>query len=94
MDLQALRHQIDGIDSQLVSLFTQRMEIAGKIADCKKSAGLPVFVPEREQEKLNSVEALAGDAMALYVRALYARIFELSRDYQEACIQADCEDNR
>ena len=33
MELDELRKEIDGIDSQLVSLFKKRMEIAAAIGD-------------------------------------------------------------
>ena len=36
MDLLELRREIDHLDEELVSLFSQRMEIAARIADYKK----------------------------------------------------------
>jgi chorismate mutase len=82
MDLQDLRHQIDGIDDQLVQLFTQRMAVSADIAACKKKQNLPIFVPAREREKLMDVAEKAGDEMANYTQVLYAMLFELSRSYQ------------
>jgi chorismate mutase len=43
---------------------------------------LPIFVPSREQEKLADIAQKAGPEMAEYAQQLYAKIFELSRDYQ------------
>ena len=82
MDLKELRQQIDGIDDQLVSLFTQRMEVAAAIADYKKANSLPIHVPAREREKLADVAEKAGPEMAGYTRVLYSMLFELSRSYQ------------
>lgn len=82
MDLKQLRKQIDKIDDSLVSLFSERMNIAAQIADYKKENGLPVFVPQREREKLADVAEKAGDEMANYTRVLYSMLFELSRSYQ------------
>ena len=82
MDLQELRLEIDKIDDDLVKLFTQRMDIAAKIADYKKENGLPILVPAREREKLLSVAQKAGPEMANYTRVLYSMLFELSRSYQ------------
>ena len=82
MDLQELRGMIDNIDDQLVSLFTQRMDVAAQIADYKKENHLPIFVPSREREKLKDVAEKAGDEMANYTRVLYSMLFELSRSYQ------------
>ena len=82
MDIQELRGQIDQIDAQLVDLFTQRMDVAARIADYKKENNMPIFVPGREREKLASVAQLAGEDMANYTRVLYSMLFELSRSYQ------------
>ena len=82
MDIHELRGQIDQIDAQLVDLFTQRMEVAARIADYKKENNMPIFVPGREREKLASVAQLAGENMANYTRVLYSMLFELSRSYQ------------
>ena len=82
MKLEQLRQQIDQIDDELVALFVQRMEIAVQIADYKKEHNLPIFVPTREQEKLEDVAAKAGPELAEYTRCLYATLFELSRVYQ------------
>ena len=82
MDLKDYRKEIDAIDDQLVRLFGQRMDIAAKIADYKKENNLPVFVPQREREKLTDVAEKAGEEMADYTRVLYSMLFELSRSYQ------------
>ena len=82
MDLQDYRKEIDAIDDELVRLFSQRMDVAAKIADYKKEQGLPIHVPAREREKLVDVAAKAGPEMANYTRVLYSMLFELSRSYQ------------
>ena len=82
MDLKELRTEIDAIDDELVRLFTQRMDVAARIADYKKENGLPILVPAREREKLQDVSEKAGPEMANYTRVLYSMLFELSRSYQ------------
>ncbi len=82
MDLKELRTQIDAIDDQLVTLFAQRMEIAAQVADYKKANNMPIYVPARERQILQSVAAKAGPEMANYARVLYSMLFELSRSYQ------------
>lgn len=82
MELTQLRQDIDKIDDELVSLFCQRMEVAAKIADCKRESGTPIYVPAREREKLQDVAQKAGPEMANYTRVLYSMLFELSRSYQ------------
>lgn len=82
MDLTQLRDEIDQIDSELVRLFCQRMDVAAKVADYKKEHNLPIAHPGREREVLQKVANLAGDEMSDYSRVLYSMIFELSRGYQ------------
>ena len=82
MDLTQLREEIDRIDSELVRLFCQRMDIAAKVADYKKEHNLPIAHPGREREILKKVANLAGTELEDYTRVLYSMIFELSRGYQ------------
>ena len=82
MDISEIRNEIDNIDRQLVRLFADRMDAAAKIADYKKENGLPIYVPAREREVLQSVAEQAGPEMANYTRVLYSMLFELSRSYQ------------
>ena len=82
MDLKDLRGQIDEIDDQLVELFAKRMDVAAAIGDYKKQNNMPVFVPQRDREKLKDVAEKAGPEMANYTRVLYSMLFELSRSYQ------------
>ena len=89
MELTDLRCEIDKIDDKLIKLFVQRMEISAQVAAYKKEHQLPIFVPEREQQKLEDVAAKAGSEMADYVKSLYAAIFELSRSYQSKLIRED-----
>jgi chorismate mutase/prephenate dehydratase len=89
MELKELRCRIDEIDDQLVKLFVQRMEVSAQVAAYKKEHQLPIFVPAREQEKLNDVAQKAGPEMADYTKALYGAIFELSRSYQSKLMDED-----
>ena len=83
MHLNELRLEIDRIDDEIIRLFCARMEVAAKIGEYKKANGLPVFVPEREQEKLSDVMKKAGPEMADYAKSLYEHLFSLSRSYQQ-----------
>lgn len=82
MELLELRGEIDRIDAELVSLFCQRMEVAARIADCKKKNNLPVYHPEREQEVLEKVAEMAGAELENYAKELYSKLFQLSKEYQ------------
>lgn len=82
MDLQDLRLEIDKIDTQMIRLFCQRMEVSKAIGAYKKERGLPILVPQREQEKLADVADQAGE-LSDYALRLYEAIFALSREYQD-----------
>ena len=81
MELTDLRKEIDGIDNQLVDLFSKRMALSQQVADYKKENNLPIYVPAREREKLKDVASQAGEN-APYAKVLYSTIFELSRGCQ------------
>ena len=83
MELNELRTKIDEIDSEIVRLFTERMNISGQVAEYKKENNQPIYVPAREREILKDVAEKAGPEMANYTRVLYSMIFELSRSYQQ-----------
>ena len=82
MDLNDYRRQIDEIDTQLLSLFAQRMEVAAGIAAYKKKHDLPVLDSSRERQKLLDIAAKSPDAVKEYAVSLYSLLFELSRGYQ------------
>ena len=82
MELSDLREKIDAIDTEMVRLFTERMDIAAQVADYKKENNLPIYVPARERAILKDVAEKAGPEMANYTRVLYSMMFELSRSYQ------------
>ena len=82
MSLMELREEINVIDQELVQLFCNRMEVSSRIADYKKEHGLPIYHPIREDEVLQRVSSMAGQALEAYVQALYKNIFDLSRQYQ------------
>ena len=84
LQLQALRKDINAIDDELVKLFIQRMETAGKIGALKKEAGLPVLNVKREDEVKERLTADVPEVYKESVKNLYDSIFSISRDYQES----------
>ena len=47
-----MRRKIDAVDSRIVKLLEERVELAGKIGVAKRRRGLPITDPEREREVL------------------------------------------
>ena len=86
MDISSYRSEIDSIDNELITLFCRRMELSALIAEYKKANGLPIYVPTREQEILDSVAKKAGAALAPAVTELYTLLFQLSKNHQAAHI--------
>ena len=82
MDLEALRREIDGIDTQITDLFVRRMKVCGDIARYKKENHLALLNQGREREILSRISAQAGDELDSYARILFATLFDLSRSYQ------------
>ena len=83
MELKDLRQQIDSIDSQLVELFHQRMDVSREIALCKKAEGRRVYDPVREREKLAEIAEASGEDMREYSTILWSLLMDLSKTYQE-----------
>lgn len=85
------RRKIDAIDDQLIELFRERMEMALEIAKIKEEEGVAVLNAGREAQILARVEEKAGEALSNYAKALYETLFELSRSYQNAYLEAQSE---
>jgi len=86
MDLQDYRKQIDAVDSELLRLFTRRMEICAEIAEYKKESGLPIFDAARERAKLADIYERADEDIRSYTNVLFSLMFELSRLHQKQII--------
>ena len=83
MDLKELRKEIDAIDSQLVKLYEDRMDVSSRIADFKISTGKKVFDREREIEKINAVKSLThSDFNRIGIEELFSQIMSMSRKLQ------------
>lgn len=50
MTIDEIRHRIDELDSELLTLFNERAGLALKIGEIKKEIGLPIYDPGREQK--------------------------------------------
>lgn len=91
MELSDYRVKIDEIDSEIVRLFKERMEVSRNIAECKCEKGLPVYDPKREREKLVSISGMLPEEFKTYGEALYSLLFELSRAYQHKKLDGESE---
>ena len=86
MDLTDYRNKLDGIDSQILALFKERMETVADIAAYKKENGLPVLAAGREKEILDRVREESGKDLAPYAVSLFETLMHLSREYQKTLL--------
>ncbi|MCM1192651.1 MAG: prephenate dehydratase [Butyrivibrio sp.] len=83
MDLTDLRQQIDDIDSRIVELYEQRMDVSRRVAEYKIGAGKKVFDRQREIEKLAAVQALTHNEFnSRGITELFEQIMSMSRKLQ------------
>ena len=82
MELTDYRGQLDKIDSALLKLFNERMDIAAEIAAWKKENNMPVLDLRREKEKLRTLEEQSPEELKEYTASLFSLIMELSRSCQ------------
>ncbi len=78
MPLDELRKKIDSLDSELLRLLNERADVVHGIGEAKKSAGLMIYAPEREEALLQVLAkknaALGGRLPEKSVRAIYREI--------------------
>ena len=89
VDLMILRERINALDDQLRALFLERMEVSAAVADYKRSVGMAVLDPAREEALLARLSAGLDDAHADAVRTLWKQIMELSRALQHRLLAHD-----
>lgn len=87
LDLKDIRKQLDAIDDQMISLFSQRMQLVAQVAAYKKEKGMPILDAGREQQIIERLADRAGEDMADDTARLYQTIFSLSRAYQARKIE-------
>lgn len=85
MDLVELRKQIDEIDSQLIPLLLQRMEVAKGVAQYKVANGIPVLNEEREQQILDNVASKCGE-QGEAIKTIFSATMDASRALQHKII--------
>lgn len=88
MGLDELRVRMDEINSEMVKLFVERMDLSMDIAKYKSENKLAVLDRERERKILSSVAKQAGEPYEDYTQLLFRTLFELSRAYQNSIMGA------
>ena len=81
-DLNELRNNLDEIDNEILDLFEKRIATCREIGNIKREKGIDVYVPAREEEKLEKVTELAGFESRPYVKDLFRTMMDLSKVHQ------------
>ena len=82
-ELSQLRQELDKIDQEMVELYQKRMEICKGVAEYKIANGKMVLDKEREQQKINTLVALAENEFNKKgIQELFEQIMSVSRKLQ------------
>lgn len=83
LDLLECRNKLDKIDSEIVRLFEERMQVCGDVAEYKIGTGKAVYDAEREKQKIAAVQGLAhSDFNKEAVKEIFSQFMAVSRRYQ------------
>lgn len=89
-DIKKLRKQIDEIDSKILSLYEQRMDVVRSIGEYKIENNLPVYDAAREDAKLDDVFAnVSNKDYADGAAQLFITLMQASRELQEDMMDPD-----
>src|SRR5262249_9934554 len=92
MTISDWRKKIDDLDRQLVELLSQRAQAAHAIGKLKRTAGMPIYEPDREQSVFTNVKKVnRGPLPDQDLIRIYERIMDIMRQIQQEEIapQAD-----
>lgn len=80
MTIDDLRREIDRLDGELLRIFNQRANLALRIGELKKTAGLPVYDPGREKRIFQRMkEENPGPLDDQAIVRLFERVIDESR---------------
>jgi chorismate mutase len=90
MDLSEWRNKIDVVDRKILELLNERARYVLALAPLKKSAGIPIYEPRREQQVFDNIAAHNGGPLAPEaVRRIFERIIDEMRSIQRPAMSAD-----
>ena len=84
MDIADWRRKIDEIDRKLVDLLSERAQAAHEIGKLKRTAGMPIYEPDRERDVFtNTRGANRGPLPDRDLQRIYERIMDVMRHIQQ-----------
>ena len=83
MDISDWRNKIDELDRKLVELLSQRAQAAHEIGKLKRTAGMPIYEPDREGAVFANVKKVnPGPLPDQDLIRIYERIMDIMRQIQ------------
>ena len=81
--LDELRQRLDTIDTQVVTLLSERAQVVSRVAEVKRQHDIPVYIPEREASVIARLRTmnpgpLSGDT----IERIYRTIIEEMRKFE------------
>ena len=90
MTIDALREEIDRLDSKLLRIFNERANLALKIGELKKGLALPVYDPSREKKIFQRMkEENPGPLDDHAIVRLFERVIDESRRLERIMTSRD-----
>ena len=90
IDLLEIRNKIDEIDSKLVELLEERLNIVEEVAMFKKQTGKKIFDEVREKEVINkNIKKVKNKELEDYIKIIIQDIMNTSKKYQKFKIDID-----
>jgi len=86
VELDAVRAEIERVDEAIVFLIDERLRLARRVGELKRTAGLRVLDPSREAAVVRRAGALARDRGLddEAIRQVFWRLIEMARTAQGA----------
>lgn len=84
------RAAIDAIDARMVQLLAERFAVVEEVVKIKRAAGIPALLPDRVEEVVAQVEALAAERglPAGVAGAMWRTLIAQTIDYENAHLGA------
>ena len=85
MELSEIRNRMDEIDSSMMKLLRERMDLMPLVAEYKKANGLEIFDPVREGKIIESKKEMAKEfgVSEDLVEEIFRKIMDESREVQK-----------
>ena len=83
MNIEELRTKIDKIDSDILNLLNERMDIVHEIGLIKSASNESVYRPEREKEIIERLSRLSeGKLKVESIKAIFQEVFAAARSIE------------